>query len=94
MANALECRSPRRSLLTREILSNRLLVGAIVVEALILLVFLYLPALAMILGQAPLNAAQWVPVLITPFVLVAAEELRKLVVRRTRASGSDGSIAC
>jgi magnesium-transporting ATPase (P-type) len=94
MANALECRSPRRSLLTREILSNRLLVEAIVVEALILLVFLYLPALAMILGQAPLNAAQWVPVLITPFVLVAAEELRKLVVRRTRAGGSDGSIAC
>jgi magnesium-transporting ATPase (P-type) len=82
MANALECRSPRRSLLTREILSNRLLVGAIAAEALILLVFLYLPALAMILGQAPLPAAQWLPVLVTPFVLVGAEELRKLVARR------------
>jgi magnesium-transporting ATPase (P-type) len=81
MANALECRSETASLFTMGPLTNRLLIWAIVAEAVALLAFVYLEPLYAALGQIPLSAAQWLPVLITPFVLLAAEESRKVVVR-------------
>jgi hypothetical protein len=62
-------------------LTNRLLIGAIGVEAVALLAFVYLGPLYTALGQEPLSLPQWLPVLMTPFVLVAAEETRKAVVR-------------
>jgi magnesium-transporting ATPase (P-type) len=82
MANALECRSTTESLLTIGPGSNRLLLGAVAVEALALLLFVYAEPVARLLGQRPLTAAQWLPVLAAPVVLLAAEETRKLVVRR------------
>jgi hypothetical protein len=63
-------------------LSNRLLVAAVAVEALTLLAFVYVPPIQAALGQYPLSATQWLPVLITPWILLAAEEARKAVVRR------------
>ena len=62
-------------------LGNRLLVGAVLIEALALLAFVYVPPLAGALGMQPLEPAQWLPVLVTPLVLVAAEEARKAIVR-------------
>jgi hypothetical protein len=85
MANALECRSTDASLLTIGPASNRLLLGAIAVEVLTLLAFVYVTPVAGMLGQRPLAAAQWLPVLAAPVLLLAAEEARKLVVRRRRA---------
>ena len=81
MANAFECRSSPDSLFTIGPLSNRLLVGAVAVEALALLAFLYVPPIADALGQQPLGAGQWLLVLATPWALLAAEEARKAVVR-------------
>ena len=46
MANAFECRSNPASLFSIGPLSNRLLDGAVAVEALILLAFVYLPPLS------------------------------------------------
>ena len=85
MANAFECRSNPASLFSIGPLSNRLLVGAVGVEALMLLAFVYVPPVAAVLGQQPLAVAQWVPILITPWILIAAEESRKAIVRRHRA---------
>jgi hypothetical protein len=48
--------------------------------------FVYVPPICHILGQHPLTAAQWLPVLVTPFVLLAAEEARKALVRRRPTS--------
>jgi magnesium-transporting ATPase (P-type) len=84
MANAFECRSNPASLFAIGPLSNRLLVGAVGVEALTLLAFVYVPGISHVLGQYPLSAAQWVPVLVTPWLLIAAEEARKAVVRARR----------
>ncbi len=81
MANAFECRSDPASLFAIGPLSNRLLVGAVLIEALALLVFVYVPVVATALGQVPLGAPQWALVLCTPWVLLAAEEGRKAVVR-------------
>jgi potassium/sodium efflux P-type ATPase len=89
MANAFECRSTPASLFTIGPLSNRLLVGAVAIEALALLAFVYLPPIRNALGQYPLNPTQWLLVFITPWVLLAAEETRKALVRR-RAVVGDG----
>lgn len=82
MANALECRSTPASLWTIGPMSNRLLVGAIGIEALALAVFVYVPPVAAALRQHALTPEQWLTVLPAPFVLVGAEELRKAIVRR------------
>jgi magnesium-transporting ATPase (P-type) len=82
MANAFACRSDPASLRSVGPLSNRLLVGAVAVELLTLLAFLYAPGLSDVLGNGPITGALWLPVAITPFLLLAAEEGRKLWARR------------
>jgi magnesium-transporting ATPase (P-type) len=81
IANAFECRSNPASLFSIGPLSNQLLVGAVAVEALVLLMFVYLPPVQRVLGHAPLDVPQWAVVLITPLILLGAEEARKAVVR-------------
>jgi Ca2+-transporting ATPase len=81
MANAFECRSTPASLFSIGPPSNRLLVGAVAIEALAIVAFVYAPAVRHLLDQRPLTAGQWAPVLVTPWLLIAAEEIRKAVVR-------------
>jgi magnesium-transporting ATPase (P-type) len=89
MANAFECRSNPASLFTIGPLSNRLLLAAVGIELLLLLMFVYLQPIAEVLGQRALTVAQWLPVLVTPWLLVAAEETRKAVVRWQRRRADD-----
>jgi magnesium-transporting ATPase (P-type) len=84
MAIAFECRSNPASLFSIGPLSNRLLLVAVAIELLLLVTFVYLPPIAEVLGQRALTAPQWLPVLATPWLLIAAEEIRKAVVRRQR----------
>ena len=79
MANAFECRSDPTSLFAIGPFSNRLLVGAVGVELVALLAFLYAPGLSDALGNGPIGGVLWGPVAITPFLLLAAEEGRKAV---------------
>jgi len=94
-AVALECRSTPASLFSIGPLRNRLLDGALLVELLALAAFVYAPPVYRVLGQHPLRAAQWVPILVSPWIIIGAEELRKLYVRRRngvrrRASAATG----
>jgi P-type Ca2+ transporter type 2C len=82
MANAFECRSSRMSLRTLGLATNRLLVGAVAVEGLALGGFVYLGPIQALLGHQPLTLGQWLPVLVAPVLLFAAEEARKAVIRR------------
>jgi magnesium-transporting ATPase (P-type) len=84
MANALECRSARMSLRTLGLATNRLLVGAVAVEGLALLGFVYLGPVQALLGHQPLTLPQWLPVLAAPVLLFAAEETRKTLIRQRR----------
>jgi magnesium-transporting ATPase (P-type) len=89
MANAFACRSDPASLFRIGPFTNRLLVGAVGAEAVTLLAFIYVPGLRHALGGAPLSWQQWLPVLVTPWVLLALEEARKAIVRarhRARAA--------
>ncbi len=85
MGSAFECRPNPASLFSIGPLSNRLLGWAVGVEALTLLAFVYVPPIAAVLGQRPLGALQWLPILVTPWLLIAAEEARKAVVRGRRS---------
>jgi magnesium-transporting ATPase (P-type) len=89
MINAFECRAEPDSLFSIGPLSNRLLLLAVGLEAAILIGFLYLPPIWRALGHRPLTLMQWLPVLVTPWILLSAEEFRKFVVRRDRRSEGD-----
>lgn len=91
MANAFECRSTVASLRALGPATNRLLVGAVAVEFLALLGFVYLGPMQALLGHEPLTLGQWLPVLVAPVLLLAAEETRKAVVRRHRRAASGRS---
>jgi magnesium-transporting ATPase (P-type) len=82
MANAYACRSDPASLWSIGPLSNHLLNGAVVAEFAALLAFIYVPFLYDLLGGQPLTPTEWLPVAVTPFLLLGAEELRKAWVRR------------
>jgi magnesium-transporting ATPase (P-type) len=81
MANAFECRSPTLSVFSRQVRSNHLLILAVFVEAGALALFLYVPALAAVLGGSAPTARAWAIVAMTPLLLLVMEEGRKLVAR-------------
>jgi len=82
MANAFECRSNPTSLFKMGPFSNRLMGAAVAFELLLLMVFVYVPPVADVLGQHALTPMQWLPVLLTPVIFLMAEEARKMWVRR------------
>ncbi len=82
MLNAFECRSTTSSVFSTSPLSNRLLAGAVLTELLILFAFVYEPTLARLLNHDTLAPSHWALVAVAPCVLLVAEELRKLIVRR------------
>ncbi|MGZ4144966.1 MAG: cation-translocating P-type ATPase [Actinomycetota bacterium] len=85
MANALECRSTPASLLSIGPLSNTLLDGAIVAEAIALIGFVYFGPIRRALDMNAISIAEWIPIVCTPWILIVAEELRKAYVRRRAA---------
>jgi magnesium-transporting ATPase (P-type) len=82
MANAFACRSEHESLLRIGPFTNRLLDGAVAIEMATLLAFVYVGPVYRRLGGRPLELRHWAIVIASPWVLLAAEELRKLVSRR------------
>jgi magnesium-transporting ATPase (P-type) len=82
MANAFECRSTQSSLLHIGPFTNRLLDGAVAVEFVMLLAFVYVPPVADVLGQRSLAAMAWLPIAVAPWLLLGAEEARKARARR------------
>ncbi len=96
MVNAFECRSTPRSVFRLNFFANRLLPGSVAFALLLLMAFVYLPALRNLLGLTPLSAKQWLLVGVTPALFLGAEELRKAIARlhlrlRRRRSGQASS---
>ncbi len=90
IGNALAIRTDRESVFKVGLLSNRLLLGGIASEILILLALSYVPFLQSIFGTAPLTSRDLMILLIFPPLMLLAEELRKAWGRRQyrRASSS------
>jgi P-type Ca2+ transporter type 2C len=81
--NALACRSEKRSILSLGLFSNRPLLWAMGMELFILLGLIYLRPLAAIFQLAPLSLNHWLFLASLGPLLLVAEEVRKLVVRRS-----------
>jgi Ca2+-transporting ATPase len=82
LAHALVIRSERESLATQGLLSNRPLLGAVVLTVLLQLVVVYVPWLQPVFGTTSLPPLELGVCLIAPIVVAAAVELEKLLVRR------------
>ena len=83
IANVFACRSLRESIFTIGITNNRLVFLGISVEILLQLFIVYHPVGNAIFSTAPLPAGTWL--VLAPFavLLLAAEETRKYLLRRT-----------
>ncbi|WP_449244573.1 HAD-IC family P-type ATPase [Desulfobacca acetoxidans] len=86
IGNGLAIRTDRESVFKVGLFSNRLLIGGIVSEVLILLALSYLPLLQGIFGTAPLTGKDLMFLLSFPPVMLLAEELRKAWGRRQHQS--------
>jgi magnesium-transporting ATPase (P-type) len=75
-------RTSRESLLRVGPFSNRFLLAGIAFELALLFAMLWLPPLQEAFHMAPLDPRAWLLLAVWPVVVVAAEELRKAVLRR------------
>jgi sodium/potassium-transporting ATPase subunit alpha len=76
------CRSFKDSIFSLGFLSNRLLVIGVVFELLLSAIIIYSPIGNRIFGTAPINLSVWLILIPFSIVLLLAEELRKVYVRR------------
>jgi magnesium-transporting ATPase (P-type) len=87
MANAFVCRSTRASPQELGWFSNRYLVMAVCIEAIVLLCFLYVPPVAGILGHTPPSAAGYLTALLAIPAVFAADASHKWWRRIRRSRG-------
>ncbi|MDP3183233.1 MAG: HAD-IC family P-type ATPase [Desulfobaccales bacterium] len=89
IGNALAIRTDRESIFKIGFFTNRLLLGGIIFEVLILLALSYLPFLQRLFGTAPLHGKDFLFLLIFPPIMLLADELRKAWVRRRERRGRE-----
>jgi magnesium-transporting ATPase (P-type) len=85
LANAFACRSQRRWALGQSLTSNPLLLGAVTVEAGVLLLFLTVPPLPHLLGGSWPNALGWLLAAVAAPLVVGADALHKSLRSRGAA---------
>ncbi|MBI4304541.1 MAG: cation-transporting P-type ATPase [Chloroflexi bacterium] len=84
IGNIFACRSERMSVVRLGLFSNPLIWLGIVTELILIFIIVYAPPVQHIFSTGPLLAAEWLLLLVWPVLLLFAEELRKLIVRRMR----------
>ncbi len=82
VANVYACRSPKASVLSVGLFTNRLIVWGIAVEVVILGLIVYSPIGHRIFGTDAFPAGFWWPLIGCAILLLLAEEARKGIVRR------------
>ena len=83
VANVFICRDPLRSAFSSNPFSNRLLLVGVASELLLLAALVYSPPGHLMFGTAPLGSAVWLFILPFPLAMLAFEELRKAMARRS-----------
>ncbi|HSO04174.1 MAG TPA: cation-translocating P-type ATPase [Candidatus Limnocylindrales bacterium] len=82
LVHSMAIRSESRSLFRMGLLTNRALLGAIVLSVLLQLALLYVPWLQGVFRTTALTPAQLAVVFLVPLVVLVAVEIEKLLVRR------------
>jgi len=83
VANVFICRDPRRSAFSSNPFANRLLLVGVASELLLLAALVYSPPGHLMFGTAPFAPAVWLFILPFPLAMLALEELRKALARRS-----------
>ncbi|HAJ61826.1 MAG TPA: HAD family hydrolase [Cyanobacteria bacterium UBA8543] len=83
--NVFACRSEYTSIFKLGFWSNRLIWVGIAIEWILILSIIYVPPLQKIFATAPLTSFEWLALLIFPPLLLAAEELRKMLLGKVKA---------
>jgi sodium/potassium-transporting ATPase subunit alpha len=83
IVNVYLCRSSVRSAFSTRFFDNRLIVGGVVLEIALILLIDYTPWGNLILGTAPIPGEVWLFVIPFAAGMLALEELRKWIVRRS-----------
>jgi len=84
VANVFACRSSRESLFTTGFFTNKLIFAAIAVEMALQIFIVYHPYGNEVFSTAPISLNTWLVLIPFAILLLAAEEGRKLVMRRFR----------
>lgn len=82
IANVFLCRSESRSMFARDIFSNKLVLSGVAAEIMLILLIVYTAWGNRIFGTAPIPLDVWLFMLPFAIAMIAAEELRKWLVRR------------
>lgn len=88
IGNLFAQRTERRSFFRTPLFNNRLLWIGIAVELVLILLLTYVPALQQVFDTSSFPAQQWLFLFALAPVLLLADELRKLFVRRRRVGRS------
>lgn len=87
VVNVFVCRDPRQSVLSGSLAGNKLILAGIAVEALLICFIDYTPWGNRVFGTTPLPLVTWLWMLPLAAAMLALEEARKWVVRRSAAPG-------
>jgi magnesium-transporting ATPase (P-type) len=90
VGTAFAVRTSHASLRSVGMFSNRYLLGAIAIALAFAAALIYTPALNGFFGTAPLTGIQLATVAPFPFIVWGADELRRLLLRRYRATHGTG----
>lgn len=82
IGNGFACRTNRESIFSKGFASNKMYLAGIAVELTLISIFIYVPFVARIFEHRPLDLFDWIFLMIWPFTVLIADELRKLLVRR------------
>lgn len=86
LANVFTCRSPNLSLFAMGIFSNRLVLVGIAIELMLAGLVIYTPLGNTLFGCLPVDAKVWLLLLPFGLLLLVADELRKVFVRRSQVT--------
>ena len=84
IGNAFACRSEHDSVFTVGLMGNPMLLWAIAAEVALLAAVIGVPPFADVFDLEPIDPEYWPMLGLFPFMFLAAEEMRKFVVRRLR----------
>ena len=84
--NAWNCRSEEDSIFTKNIFSNKFLLGATCIVIILQLLAVYTPFLQKVLHLMPLALSEWLLIIAVGSSIVIVEEIRKLLMRRRTQS--------
>ncbi len=82
VGNVFCSRTVRQSVFRVGFFKNRLVVLGVAVEICLILGLVYIPFLQSIFGLAPLTLSDWGVLSVFPIIMLGADELRKLIVRK------------